>query len=218
MSFFKKEKDPDRIVNDIQVSEADWRSRAGEEGALAFTKIPVLGSEDMNRDGVGRRNILNHMLPGERVTLEVDWEDVYVLTKMGRIGRAPTNFIYPLKAGMECLARLAGFDEKKRPLLDVRFTPTKDCHSLCFAFPTKAPESQLPIPCAPVDIDQKYFSKDEPKGEKGEGEFYVNYFDKTIGQVPDDLMEKIAALKPVKKAFIAAGRTEDGLIKVACLY
>ena len=61
-------------------------------------------------------------------------------------------------------------------------------------------------------------AKDEPKGEKGEGEFYVNYFDKTIGQVPDDLMEKIAALKPVKKAFISAGRTEDGLIRVACLY
>ena len=172
--FFAKEKDPDRIVNDTQISDAEWQTRLGVEGTLAFPKVTVLGSDDMNRDGVGRRRILNHMLPQERVRLEVDWEDVYVLSKMGRIGRAPTDFIYPIKAGMDCLARLTGFDEKKRPLLDVLFSPTESCHSLCFAITVKAPESQLPIICAPVDIEQKYFTKEEPKGEKGKGEFYVN--------------------------------------------
>lgn len=69
-----------------------------------------------------------------------------------------------------------------------------------------------------MDIEQKYFTKEEPKGEKGKGEFYVNYFDKTIGQVPDELTDKIAAIKPVKKAFIAAGRSEEGLLRIACLY
>ena len=39
-----------------------------------------------------------------------------------------------------------------------------------------------------------------------------------MGQVPDELTDKIAAIKPVKKAFIAAGRTEDGLLRIACLY
>lgn len=216
--FFAKEKDPDRIDNDTQISDAEWQTRLGVEGTLAFPKVTVLGSDDMNRDGVGRRRILNHMLPQERVRLEVDWEDVYVLSKMGRIGRAPTDFIYPIKAGMDCLARLTGFDEKKRPLLDVLFSPTESCHSLCFAITVKAPESQLPIICAPVDIEQKYFTKEEPKGEKGKGEFYVNYFDKTIGQVPDELTDKIASIKPVKKAFIAAGRSEEGLLRIACLY
>ena len=49
--FFAKEKDPDRIVNDTQISDAEWQTRLGVEGTLAFPKVTVLGSDDMNRDG-----------------------------------------------------------------------------------------------------------------------------------------------------------------------
>ena len=126
------------------------------------------------------------MLAGEEVGFEREWEDVFVLSKMGRIGKLPANFLFFAKSGMACLARLA--QGAPKPALDLAYSPSKECRALVFAVESRLAPCDMPVLCAKLDIEPKVWTEDDGCQDAPAGRLFVNYFDKTLGEVPQDVL------------------------------
>ena len=173
---------PDKVINARIVGQDERRAKESLEGAVSFAGVPLQAADDVNRDGVSREAILKAMLPGEEVFFEREWEDVFVLSKMGRIGKLPANFLFFAKSGMDCLASLA--KGTSGPALDLAFFPSKDCRALVFAVEGSLPACDMPVLCAKLDLEPKVWTEDDGCQDAPAGRLFANYFDKTLGEVP----------------------------------
>lgn len=207
---------PEKIINARIVGAEEWQAKAGLEGAAAFAGVPLQAADDVNRDGTSRKAILDAMLAGEELGFEREWEDVFVLSKMGRIGKLPANFLFFAKSGMGCLARLAG--GAPSPSLDLCYYPSRDCRALVFAVEGRLQACDMPVLCAKLDVEPKVWTEDDGCQDAPAGRLFVNYFDKTLGEVPQDVLPALReAMARTRSGVAAFAGTKDGKSLVAFL-
>ena len=207
---------PATIVNARIVGAEEWQALAALAGAVAFAGVPLQAADDVNRDGTSREAIVKSMLAGEEVGFEREWEDVFVLSKMGRIGKLPANFLFFAKSGLACLARLA--QGAPKPALDLAYSPSKECRALVFAVESRLAPCDMPVLCAKLDIEPKVWTEDDGSQDAPAGKLFVNYFDKTLGEVPAEVLPELKqAMERTQSRVAAFIGKKDGKSLVAFL-